>query len=780
MEKTYNHKESEQNIYNMWEELGVFSPEKSIEYRKKHGLSLKNETFSILMPPPNANAALHCGHATYSIQDLMARFKRMQGYSVCYFPGTDHAGFETQVVYERKLKKEGKSRFDFDRETLYKNVLDFVLQNSDLAISQLKRIGISADWSRNTFMLDQFVLDTVFDTFKKMHDEGLVYRNDYMVNYSPYHGTTFSNLETEHLDQKTNLFYIKYFFKDSSIKLNSGLNYIVVATTRPETIPADVAIAVNPNDIRYKNIIGSIILNPLNGREMKVIADDYVDMEFGTGALKITPAHDFNDYEIGKKHSLEVISIIDLYGKMTKESGEELAGLFSTKARVKAFEILKEKGFIEKVDENYQNSLLVDYKDSKPIEPMLLPNWFIKMKDLANNAINSIKKEDVKFNQDTWKEQMITWLENIKDWPISRQTVFGIRIPVWYEISNSNGYTQDLFVVFLDKDKKSHEGNLIDLLKEYSLDDIKFGLQKVIAPINAKYIISKNDPTDLSNNILYIQETDTFDTWFSSSQWPLTTTKYPNSDDFKNFFPTSFIDSMWDILFFWVARMIMMSLYLTKDLPNVSQVPFKNIYIHGTITDANGQKMSKSKGNVIDPLDFIEKYGADALRMGIMVGGNTSAKMTSLVEGKVKGYRNFANKLWNMTRFMEMIRTEDNLEIKDVSSIDSNLLHEEDKKILEELKQLISNTTKGLDSYDFQNTGENIYQFVWSRVADEYIEHIKTREDKDIALSILNSVFKDCLKLLHPYMPFVTESLWKELPKNSNESEVLALNEWPV
>ena len=444
-----------------------------------------------------------------------------------------------------------------------------------------------------------------------------------MVNYSPYHGTTFSNLETEHIEQKSVLYYVKYFIKDSS-------DYLIVATTRPETIPADVAIAVNPEDERYKNFVGKTAVNPLNGRDLKIIADGYVDMEFGTGALKITPAHDFNDYEIGKKHNLPFISIVDLYGKMTPEAGEDLQGLFITKARVRAFEILHEKGFIEKVDENYTNALLVDYKDNKPIEAMLLPNWFIKMNGLAGKAIEAVTKEEVKFNQETWKEQMLVWLNNIKDWPISRQTVFGIRIPVWYEAQN-NG----LFVVFLDKDKNSHEGNLDELLNSYELKEITAGLQKVIAPKNAKYIISRDFP---EGN--YIQETDTFDTWFSSSQWPLTTTKYPNGEDFKNFYPTSFMDSMWDILFFWIARMIMMGLYLTKELPNGSQVPFKNVYIHGRINDEKGQKMSKSKGNVIDPLDFIDKYGADALRMGIIVGGNTSAKMTSLSEGKVKGYRN--------------------------------------------------------------------------------------------------------------------------------------------
>jgi len=762
MEKTYNHKDLENEIYDIWETTGVFSPEKSIEYRKNLGLETLEEHFSILMPPPNANAPLHCGHATYSIQDLMARYKRMRGYKVCYFPGTDHAGFETQVVYERKLKKEGKSRFDFDRETLYNDILNFVKENSTVATNQLKKIGMSADWSRNTFMLDQFVLDTVFNTFKKMHDDGLVYRDNYMVNYSPYHGTTFSNLETEHIDQVTNLYYVKYSLKD-------GFGNITVCTTRPETIPADVAIAVNPSDERYKNYVGKTVLNPLNNREMPIIADDYVDMEFGTGALKITPAHDFNDYEIGKKHNLEAISIIDLYGKMTEGAGEDLKGLFITKARTKAVELLEQKSALEKVDDKYQNSLLVDYKDNKPIEPMLLPNWFIKMDSLAKDAIDHIKGEDVKFNQETWKEQILFWLENIRDWPISRQTVFGIRIPVWYEVKGNN-----LFVVFLDKDKNSHEGSLEELFKEYSLEEITTGLQKVIAPRDAKYIISKEQPKGE-----YIQETDTFDTWFSSSQWPLTATKYPDSDDFKNFFPTSFMDSMWDILFFWIARMIMMSLYLTKDMPSGSQVPFKNVYIHGRINDEKGQKMSKSKGNVIDPLDFIEKYGADALRMGIIVGGNTAAKMTSLSEGKVKGYRNFANKLWNMARFMFLMREDYGKEIPFYSEDLTDSLHEEDEKILNELNELIKAVNAGLDHFDFQNTGELVYQFIWHRIADEYIEHVKEREDKNVALSVLDKVFKDSLKLIHPYMPFVTEAIWKELPKQKEDGELIALSSWP-
>jgi len=765
MQKNYGHTQHEDIIYQNWVKNNIFDPIKSIQLKKQLKLNVLNKNFSILMPPPNANAPLHCGHATYSIQDLMARYKRMQGYQVAYFSGTDHAGFETQVVYERQLKKQDKSRFDFDRQTLYNDILEFVKQNSDVAINQLKKIGVGADWSKNTFMLDDFVLQTVYETFKKMHDDNLIYRDDYMVNYSPYHGTTFSNLETEHIQQITNLYYVKYKIKDSD-------QFITVATTRPETIPADVAIAVNPSDDRYKNLVGKIAINPLNNNDILIIADNYVDLNFGTGALKITPAHDFNDYEIAKRHNLKEIKIIDLYGKMTELAGPELQGLFATKARTKVVEVLQSLHAILKIDDKYENSLLVDYKDNKPIEPMLLPNWFVKIDNLSQQAINAVQQNKVKFNQDTYKEQLLVWLQNIRDWPISRQTIFGIRIPVWYSV-----HENDLFVVFIDDQKVSHEGNINQLLQQFSLDQIINGLQKVIAPKNAKYLISQQKP-----NGDYIPETDTFDTWFSSGQWPLTTTKYPDSEDFKNYYPTSFLDTMWDILFFWVARMIMLSLYLTKDLPNGSQVPFENVYIHGTITDDKGQKMSKSKGNVIDPLDMINKYGADALRMGIIVGGNTSAKTTSLSEGKVKGYRNFSNKLWNMARFIILMRQEyqqNNTEIPFYSNQVFEKSSENDKKILLQLSQLISETSKGIDSYDFQNTGEQIYQFIWHTVADWYIEHVKTRDDKDIALSILDKVFKDCLKLLHPYMPFVTEAIWTELPKSENEQGMLAIQNWP-
>jgi valyl-tRNA synthetase len=752
MDKTYDHKRLEPQIYEKWEEAGVFSPDKSVELRKKANLRVKNETFCVLMPPPNANAPLHCGHATYAIQDLMARFKRMQGYKTLYVPGTDHAGFETQVVYERRLKEQGKSRFDFDRETLYNDILNFVKQNSDIAINQLKKLGMSADWSRNLFMLDDFVVETTYNTFIKMHDEGFICRDDYMVNYSPLHGTTFSNLETTHIEKTSPLFYVKYKIKDSN-------DFIAIATTRPETIYADVAIAVNPKDPRYKEYVGKIAINPLNDREMKIIADEYVGIEFGTGALKITPAHDFNDYEIGKKHNLEATSVIDLDGKMTKDA-LDVAGMTVEEARKKSVEILKEKGALEKTDETYKNSVLVDYKDKKPIEPMLLSNWFVKMEGLSKAAIQVIEKGEVKFNLPTWKKEILRWLSEIRDWPISRQTVFGIRIPAWYDI-----HSNDLFVVFIDSKNISHEGSVRELLREFSLDEIKSGLQKIIAPKDAKYVISKASPGED-----FIQETDTFDTWFSSGQWPLTTLGYPNGCDFKEYFPTDFMDSMWDIIFFWIARMIMFSLYLT------GQVPFKSVYIHGRITDERGQKMSKSKGNAIDPIEYVEKYGADALRMGILVGGNTAAKDISLGESKVAGYRNFSNKIWNMARFINLL-IEDNSVVYTGEKPEST--NSDDVDILNKVGILAKSVTKNLDKLRFKDAGDEIYHFVWHELADKYLERVKTREDKKIALETLIYVFALCLKLLHPFMPFVTEAVWGQIQKSPEETDLLVLSNWP-
>ncbi|NCT55841.1 valine--tRNA ligase [bacterium] len=756
MEKIYNHKEIENKMYQLWEEKNAFSPEKVIKLRNPKNIG---EPYSILMPPPNANAPLHCGHATYAIQDLMARFKRMQGFDVCYFPGTDHAGFETQYVYENKLKKEGKSRFDYDRQTLYSLVLNFVKLNSDLAINQLKKIGISADWRRNTFMLDKKVVDRVYKTFIKMHKEGLIYRDGYMVNYSTFYGTTFSDLETEYKDSVSPLYYIKYSVKGTE-------ESITVATVRPETIYADVAIAVNPKDNRYKKYVDKVVINPLNGREMPIIQDEYVDIDFGTGALKITPGHDINDYKIGKKHNLEIISLIDLDGKLN-ELAKDCAGLYPNQARVKSVEILKKKGALAKVDEAYENRVLIDYKDGRPIEPMILPNWFINMEQLSEAAIKSVENEDIKFNKKLWKNEILRWLKEKKPWPISRQTIFGISIPVWYPIEDND----NLQVTFINSKGESKFGSIKSLLSIYNLKEIEDGLQKVIVPANAKYVVSVDKPGDGKQ---YLPETDTFDTWFSSGQWPFTTTGFPDSSDFKKYFPTSFMDSMWDIMFFWIARMLMFSLYLTKDSKKGSQVPFKNVYFHGAIADKSGKKMSKSKGNTIDPLEFVEKYGADALRMGILVGGNTASRYSPLDEDKVRGYRNFANKIWNVARFIQI--SEENAAVPFGIELTDKTLRSEDIKILTDCSALVESVTSKLNKYNFKLAGEEIYEFIWNRLANQYLEEIKDRKDIT-AKRTLKEVFSICLKLLHPFMPFVTEAAWQEL-KQKGDLDLIVSN-WP-
>jgi len=753
MDKQYDHKKIESEIYKLWEDNNTFSPEGASKLRNIS--KTKNIPYSVLMPPPNANASLHCGHVTYTIQDIMIRFKRMQGYETCYFPGTDHAGFETQYVYENKLKKEGKSRFDFDRKTLYKDILNFVLENTETATNQFKRLGLSADWGRNTFTLDSNVVEQVYKTFEKMNKDGFVYREGYMVNYSTFYGTTFSDLETEYKDSISPLYYIKYLIKDST-------DSIIVATVRPETIFADTAIAINPKDKRYKNLVGAYAINPLNGLELPIIEDEYVDIEFGTGVLKITPGHDLNDFKIGKKHNLKTITVIGLDGKMINtEVGVD--GLYPKQARQTVAEILKEKDLLEKIDEKYQNRVLVDYKEGYPIEPLIMPNWFIKTDELFEKVIEQVEMGNVKFYKPSWKNEILRWLGEKRPWPISRQIAFGILIPAWYSIDEN----PEIYITFINNEKNTITGYAKDLIKSYSFYEINEGIQSLIAPENATFKIQKESPGDN-----YLQETDTFDTWFSSGQWPQVTTDYPDGTDQK-FYPTDFLDSMWDIMFFWIARMLMFGIYMT------GQVPFKNVYFHGAVTDKNGKKMSKSKGNVVNPIEIIEQYGADALRAGLITGGDISARYTPFDIDKIKGYRNFANKIWNMARYI-LVMIEEEPDIFDKDETFNKDITEKDKTIKKKSIQLNNKVTSLIEIYQYNKACESIYQFMWNDLASSYIEDIKNRENKSIALKMyLLPVFKDCLKLLHPFMPFVTEAIWQELPKDKGESELLIVESWP-
>lgn len=738
MDKRYDHNKYEATIYEMWEKSGAFKPKKS------------GKPYTILMPPPNANDALHAGHTMYSIEDILIRWKRMQGFATQWLPGTDHAGFETQYVYEKELAKKGKSRLDYDSKTLYKNIFKFVQDNSGLIFDQFKRLGFSAYWERSVFTLDKHVIDRVYKTFKKMESENLVYRDDYIVNYCPHCGTSLAELEVNHIEREDPLYYIKYPFIDSE-------NHLIVATVRPETMFGDTAVTVNPKDKRYKKLVGEKVKLPLTNRSIPIIEDRMVDMEFGTGAVKITPAHDPNDYKVGKDNKLEVISVIGLDGKMKLPKDvitENIEGKNVDEARKLTVEELDNQDLIQKIDKNYIHAVTVCYRCKNDLEPTTIPNWFIKVEDLKKPIIKAVKNEDVKFIPGRYKKHMLQWLDIMHDWPISRQIVWGIRIPAWYDVKNN----PKLQVTFMPSDKKAKSitGSVSELLKDkHNFEEIEAGLQSLIAPPNAKYTISKTKPGDS-----YLQETDTFDTWFSSGHWPLVTLK---KNEYNTHLPTDVMGTLYDILKFWVSRMILFSLYLED------KVPFKDVYLWSMVVDEKGVKMSKSKGNVINPIDLVDKYGADALRMSLVYGIPSGSKVI-LSDDKVRGMRNFANKIWNVARFVTFNN-------EDLNKSPAKPSHKDDKWILKELDNTTSKMNKALDEYKLNEASEEIYEFIWHKFADVYIEKTKTRRND--AQSTLELVLQQSLKLLHPFMPFVTEAIWKE---NTTlfDSSLLITSNWPI
>lgn len=761
MNSTYSHADHEASIYTSWEESGAFNPDTQINANKH------KEPYTILLPPPNANASLHAGHAMFVIEDILIRYHRMLGQPTVWVPGTDHAGFETQYVYEKHLSKQGKSRFQFDRETLYADIYKFVQDNSGLIFDQLKALGFSCDWSRSTFMLDAKVINVVYDTFKKMVVDGLVYRDNYIVNYSPKSGTTFSELEVNYVERTDPFYYITY-------------GPFTIGTVRPETKFRDVALAANPEDPRYKDYIGKTItfdglLGPV---EMIVLPDPEVDMEFGTGIMKVTPAHDAHDFALGRKHNLPVTPIIDFQGRMdfswyitthehpqTEEEelylsrAQRYHGKKVVEARKLIVEDMMEAGMITKINEHYTHNVAVDYKTGGDIEPMVMPNWFVATKKLAEPAIKAAREKRVRFVPERFEHTYYQWMENIRDWPISRQIVWGIRIPVWYSVSQN----PDLSVTFLTKENERITGDIATLCTTFSLEEISLGLQTLRAPVTATYVIADKKPGDD-----FLPETDTFDTWFSSGQWPLTTLGYPDSADFNKFYPTQVLDTMWDILFFWVARMIMFGLYRTGD------VPFQTVYLHSMVTDEKGAKMSKSKGNVIDPISLVEKYGADALRIAL-VAGSAPGNPIALSENKVKGYRNFANKLWNIARFLVLKKDE----LGEV--VPTPTYTEQDIQFLSDVDQLVSSVTKNLDTYRFSDAAQGLYDFIWNRLASDYLEKTKTREDQSTVFLVLVKTVSTCLQLLHPFMPFVTEAIWNEWKRAKilSEDGLLITTNWP-
>jgi valyl-tRNA synthetase len=733
MEKAYNHKELEGEIYQKWEGAGVFAA------------ASKGEPYTILMPPPNANASLHAGHAMYTVDDILVRWKRMQGYSAVWIPGMDHAGFETQFVYEKHLAKQGKSRFDYDRQTLYQNIYQFVRDNSGLIYEQFKRLGFSADWKKSVFTLDKSVLERVFETFSNLEKEGLVYRAWHIVNYCTACGTSLAELEVDHQEREDKLYYIRYPLLESQ-------NCVVVATTRPEPIWVDTHLAVHPDDKKNNWLIGSKVKNPLTDEPMEIIGDTFVDQGFGTGIVKLTPAHDQADFECAQRHGLPIRLALDTSGRMVAGAGK-YQGLKVREAREAVVADLDNKGLVEKIDDKYEHAVKVCYRCKRDLEPMTILNWFIKVDELKKPAIEAVKKDKVRFYPRKYKRQMLDWLAIMHDWPISRQIVWGIRIPVWYD-TRAN---QDLEVTTLVGDKKI-SGNYQQLIQSgITPEEIQLGLQQVRAGLRAKYVVSSESPGDD-----FVQETDTFDTWFSSGQWPLVTL----GKEIDKRLPTNVMGTLSDILKFWVSRMVMFSLYREK------KVPFKDVYLWSMVADAKGQKMSKSKGNVINPIDLIDKYGADALRMTMVFGVAPGGKVP-LAEEKVKGMRNFANKIWNVGRYVINCR---GLEPGD------GVVNADDVWILEELEKTSKMVTEGLEKFRFGDAAESVYEFMWHKFADVYIE--KTKDRKGQAYPTLMTTLITALKLLHPFMPFVTEAVYQQLvaadEKLNLENKLLISSSWPI
>ncbi len=726
MDKSYDHKLYETKIYKKWEDSGAF---------KARPITHNSQPYTILMPPPNANASLHAGHAMYTVDDIMIRYKRMRGYSSLWIPGMDHAGFETQYVYEKNLAKEGKSRMDFDRKTLYQNIFDFVKNNSGLIFEQFKRLGFSADWDRSVFTLDENVVNQVYETFTKMESEGLVYRDDYIVNYCVHDGTSLAELEVKHVERTDPLYYVKY-------KLADGDEFIIVATTRPEPIFVDTHLAVNPKDAKNKHLIGKFVLNPLTDARMEIIGDEFVDPKFGTGIVKLTPAHDANDYAVAKKHNIAIISAIDWYGRV-RDNGGKYAGKKVKEAREMVIADLKAKGLIDHIDENYLHSVLTCYKCGHDLEPMTTPNWFIKVKDLKEKVKEAVEKDKVKFYPKKFKRHMTSWLNIMHDWPISRQIVWGIQIPVWYEVSEES----KIQVSFIDKQGNKKFG----WVNDFEFDEVEHGLQTVRAPADTKYVVSDKKP----GYGKYLPETDTFDTWFSSGQWPLVTLK---EAEFAIRYPTDLMATLSDILKFWVSRMILFGLYLRGN------IPFKEVYLWSMVADSKGVKMSKSKGNVINPIDLVNKYGADALRISLLYGTPAGSKVI-LSEDKVKGMRNFANKIWNAARFLAMIK-------KEQSPTTNGENSDSDDKFKKEMSVLIKKVTVALDKYQFNVVADELYDKFWHWYCDECIEKAKKGE---LSLAVMEYGLMIFLKLLHPIMPFVTEAIWQEM----ENKELLITSEWP-
>lgn len=702
--KPYNPADHEAALYEAWEKSGYFNPDNLPGER--------NEPFSIIMPPPNANGSLHAGHALFvTLEDIMIRYARMRGKRALWVPGADHAGFETQVVYEKKLEKEGRSRFGMDPKDLYKEIYDFTLSNKSFMENQLRQLGASCDWSRELFTLDERVIKTVYDTFKQLDQDGLLYRGNRIVNWCPKHQTSLSNLETLSVEREDPFYYFQY-------------GPFVIGTTRPETKFGDKYVVMHPGDERYKAYVHGqqIELEWINGPiTATVIKDEAGDPEMGSGVMTITPYHSGIDFEIAKRHGLEGEQIIDWRGKLMPMTGE-FAGLSIKEAREKIVEKLNAKGLVVKIEEKYKHSVPVCYKCEREIEPQVRPQWFVKVKPLTERSLAALDKKETVVLTEQHEKVLRHWLSNLEDWNISRQIVWGIPIPAKFCTACDHAFVDT--------------------------EDAVTACPKCGGTI-------EKDP-------------DTFDTWFSSSQWPFTTLGYPDSKDFKDYYPTSVMETAADILFFWVARMMMLGIYRT------GKTPFKNVYLHGLVRDKQGKKMSKSKGNVISPIEISEKYGTDALRMGLVVG-NTPGTDMNLDPDKVNAYKKFANKLWNISRFV----LDATVDLK----AERPSLTPRDEEILATLQGVVSEVTGHMEKFQFHMASEKAYHYVWHELADKILEESKAvlqGEDahaKAARQYVLYEGLTTSLKLLHPFMPFVTETIWQNLPKK--DSEFLMVAKWP-
>ena len=706
--KVYEPREVEGRVYEMWEKNGCFEGRRDPDKRP----------FTIVMPPPNVTGQLHMGHAMdCTLQDILIRFKRMQGYAALWVPGTDHAGIATQIKVEEELRKsEGLTRYDLGREKFLERVWDWKHKFGNRIVEQQKKLGASCDWSRARFTMDEGLSNAVRHVFVSLYNKGLIYKGSRIINWCPHCVTALSDAEVEYKEKPGHLWHIRY-----PIAGEEG-RYVTVATTRPETMLGDTGVAVNPEDGRYRDIVGKKCILPLVNKEIPIVADAYVDMEFGTGCVKMTPAHDPNDFEVGLRHNLESIRVLDDNGKVVEGYGR-YSGMDRYEARKAIVADLEEGGYLVKVEEHTHN-VGTCYRCGTDVEPIISAQWFVKMEPLAREALRVVNDGEVKFVPDRFSKIYTNWMENVHDWCISRQLWWGHRIPAW-TCEDCGGMT-----------------------------------------------VSETDPTECQHcHSTHIhQEEDVLDTWFSSALWPFSTLGWPDesSEDFKYFYPTDVLVTGYDIIFFWVARMIFSA------CEHTGKPPFHTVFIHGLVRDDKGRKMSKSLGNGIDPLEMADQYGADALRFNLITGNSPGNDMRFYTE-RCEAMRNFANKIWNASRFLMMNLTIDRCELPD-------RLELEDKWILSKLNSVIPEVTENMERYELGVAAQKVYDFIWDSYCDWYIELTKTRlqgEDEDSTLraqQVLCYVLTETLKLLHPFMPFITEEIWQALP---HSGDYLMLQQWP-